>query len=315
MRPLIVSSLDLSGAPDAVAALCAVGELRQVRGRRAEVLDAIGKAEAYLAGAEVRIDSGFLDRAPTLRVIGSPSTGTDHMDKDEIDRRGIVRFDIAREFELIGGFTATSELAFGLLLTLVRNIRAASAAAEAGDWARERFSGYQLYAKTFGVLGLGRLGTISARIANGFGMRVIGHDIRDDATAPDVAMVSFATLLAESDVLSVHVHLTPKTEALIGAAELAAMKPGAILLNTARGRIIDEGALLAALRAGHLGGVGLDVIDGEWLDDKAAHPLIVEARTNPRLLITPHIGGATAESIYGARIFMARKLANWLAAS
>jgi len=311
----IVNTLDLVGAPEAVAALQAVGRLQTLPAERLKVLPAMAEADAYLASASVRIDSEFLDAAANLKVIGSPSTGTDHMDLAAIDRRGIVRFDIAREYDLINSFTATAELAFGLVLAVNRRLKPAFAAAERGDWARERFTGFQLSGKTLGVLGLGRLGSISARIGQGFGMRVIAHDIRA-VSLPGVEMVDFAALLASADVLTLHVHLTPATEGLIDAHALGRMKKNAILINTSRGRVVDEAALLAALATGTIAGAGLDVIDGEWLSDeaRAKHPLVAYARAHDHLVISPHIGGATLESIYGARVFMARKIADWLRA-
>ena len=309
----ILNTLDLSGAPEAVAALQAVGELVSLPPERGTVLEALPGFDAYLASAEVRIDADFLDRAQRLRVIGSPSTGTDHMEVEAIRARGVALYDIAREYDLINSFSATAELAFGLILSLARHLPPAIAAAREGDWARERFSGFQLLGKTLGILGLGRLGAISARIGQGFAMRVIAHDIRD-VSVPGVEMVDFDTLLREAEILTVHVHLTDATCGLIGAEALARMKPGALLINTSRGAIVDEDALLAALKNGRLGGAGLDVIHGEWLDDKRDHPLIAHARAHDNLVITPHIGGATTESIYGARVFMARKLVEHLRA-
>jgi D-3-phosphoglycerate dehydrogenase len=277
------------------------------------VLSALREADAYLANARVVIDRELLDAAPRLRVIGSPSTGTDHKDLRAIDARGITRFDIAQEYDLINSFSATSELAFALLLAVNRRLKPAMAAAERGDWARERFTGFQLLGKTLGIVGLGRLGTISARIGRGFGMRVLAHDTRD-VRAPEVEMTCFDRLLAEADVVTIHVHLSAATEGLVGPATFARMKRNAILINTSRGRIVDERALLEALATRRIAGAGLDVIDGEWLSEaeRANHPLIVYARTHDNLIVAPHIGGATVESIYGARVFMARKVAAYL---
>jgi D-3-phosphoglycerate dehydrogenase len=313
MSLVTVNTLDLSRAPEAISILEAVGKLVSLPPDRRDVLAAMREADAYLASASVIIDEEFLASAPRLRVIGSPSTGTDHMDLAAIDRRGIVRFDISREYELINSFSATSELAFGLLLALIRKLKPALSAAERGDWARERYTGFQLLGKTLGILGLGRLGAISARIGHGFGMKVIACDTKPKAV-PNVTMVDFQTLLRQSDVLTVHIHLTPETDGIIGPAAFEQMKPTAILLNTSRGRIVDETALLAALQSGRIAGAGLDVIDGEWLsdDERYHHPLVAYARDNESLLISPHIGGATTESIYGARIFMAKKIADWL---
>jgi len=314
-RPRILCTVDISDAPEAREALEAVGELRCMPAQRNEVLAAIGDVDAYLASASVVIDREFLDCAPRLQVIGSPSTGTDHMHLAEIDARGIARFDIANERALIESFSATSELAFGLLLALNRRIVAAQEHAKRGLWSREHFSGFQLLGKTLGIVGLGRLGRISARIGLGFGMKVIAHDSIPKAME-GVEFAPFDDVVARADVLTVHVHLTRETEGLIGAAEFARMKPNAILLNTSRGKIVDEAALLSALRAGRIAGAGLDVIDGEWLaqSELHAHPLIAYSRENENLLIVPHIGGSTRESIYGARVFMARKLADYLTA-
>ena len=309
----ILCTLDISGAPEARAAVESVCELICLPADRALVLAALKDVDAYLASASVIIDAEFLDHAPNLKVIGSPSTGTDHMHLAEIDRRGITRFDISKEYDLINSFSATSELAFGMLLALNRGIVPAQAQAKQGIWARERFTGFQLLGKTLGILGLGRLGKISARIGQGFAMKVIAHDTAD-VSVPGVEMVGFEELLRCADVLTIHLHLRPETDGLIGRDAFRLMKPNAILLNTSRGRIVDEAALLEALKAKQIAAAGLDVVDGEWLsqDDLYRHPLIAYSRSHENLLIVPHIGGATTESIYGARVFMARKLADHL---
>lgn len=307
----ILNTLDLSGAPEAVTAFQGVGELTSIPADREIVLDQIGKYDAYHASASVRIDRELLEYAPRLRLIGSPSTGTDHIDFDELRARSITCLDIAKEYELINSFTATSELAFGLLLALIRNIPQGKKAAEKGAWLREALAGFQLSGKTLGVLGLGRLGIISSRIAQGFGMRVIAHDVRN-RDVEGVAMVDFGSLLNKSDVLTVHLHLNPTTDGLIDSNAFREMKRTAIIINTSRGRIIQEEALLEALDRGQIAGAALDVIDGEWLSEAQLfeHPLINYARDHDNLLIVPHIGGSTVESIYGARVFMARKMAN-----
>jgi len=309
----ILNTLDISGAPEAAAALEAVGTLENLAPNRAEVLQRLPEIDAYMASASVRIDEEFLAQAPRLKVIGSPSTGNDHMDLAAIRAAGIELFDIAKEFDLINSFSATSELAFGLALSVIRHIPPAVASARQGDWARERYSGFQLLDKTLGIIGLGRLGKISARIGNGFAMRVLATDIAE-VSAPDVEMVDLETLLRQSDLILLHVHLNDTTRGMIGAAQFALMKNSAVFVNTTRGTVVDEAALLEALKGGNIAGAGLDVIDGEWLStgEMADHPLIVYARQHDNLIITPHIGGATTESIYGARVFMANKLANYL---
>jgi D-3-phosphoglycerate dehydrogenase / 2-oxoglutarate reductase len=308
-----INTLDISGAPEINEALAAVGNFIDLPDDRDDVLLELHKCQAYMASAVIRIDEEFLAAAPNLKVIGSPHTGQDHLDISAIKARGIELFTITEERELLNSFSATSELTFGLLLSLVRNIPPAIEAAKAGDWARERLAGFQLLNKTIGIVGLGRLGTISARIAQGFGMRVLACDIEPREMA-GVEIVDMDTLLRESDIVTLHLHLRPHTEGMIDADALAKMKPGSIILNSSRGRIINEVDLLAALESGHLGGAGLDVIDGEWLtrEELLEHPLVKYAQKNDNLIIVPHIGGSTTESIYGARIFMANKLAAYL---
>jgi len=312
-RAKILSSVDLSGAPQAVEQLSNAGELIVTTPQRRKILPLLRDVDAYLASAAVQVDAELLDAAPELKLIGSPSTGTDHLDLKELKKRGIIVYDIATEYELLNQFTATSELAFTLILSLIRKIIPASIAAQDGIWARERFSGYQLHGKTIGILGLGRLGKITARIAQGFGMNVIAHDPAQPF-AEKVQHVTFEQLLKSSDILSVHIHLNEFTEELINKEAFRLMKPTAVLINTSRGKIIDETALLEALKSGEIAGAGLDVINGEWLDKQELrqHPLIEYSRANNNLIIVPHIGGSTTESINLARIFMAKKIVRFL---
>lgn len=311
MHYRILNTLDLSGCPEALDAFEGIGTVDTVPADYETVAAAIGDYDAYLPSLKVPVDEAMVSCAKRLRVIGTPSTGTDHLDLVAIRNAGIACFDISREFELINSFSATSELAFGALLALNRKICEARQSVLEGSWAREAYTGFQLLGKTLGIVGLGRLGRISARIGNGFGMRVIACDVRDVA-APDVCITDFETVIREADVLTIHVHLREDTRGMIGRNVLARMKPNSILLNTSRGALVDEEALLDALRNGDIAGACVDVIDGEWLDDVRQHPLVQYAQNNRNLLIVPHIGGATKESIYGARVFMARKVADYL---
>ena len=182
-----------------------------------------------------------------------------------------------------------------------------------GNWARENFSGFQLSGKTLGILGLGRLGKISARIGLGFGMQVIANDIIDSSYT-GIKMVDFNYLMSNSDILTIHVHLNEKTRGMINKSALSLMKPNCIIVNTSRGAIISEPDLLNFLTAGKIQGAALDIIDGEWLKPEKLkkHPLIQYANKNQNLIITPHIGGSTQESIKYSRIFMSKKIAEWI---
>jgi len=309
----ILNTLDVSDIPEFNKIFSKIGRLINLDADREKVLDEIRDCDAYLASASVEIDKEFLKYANKLKVIGSPSTGTDHMNLKLIKKKNIICYDISKEFELINTFTATSELAFTLLLAILRQIIPAESDARNGLWSREKYSGHQLFDKNFGIIGLGRLGKISARIANGFGMNVLACDIHNKKIE-NVKMVNLETLVQQADFISIHVHLNDLTEGLINHNLFNKMKKNAIIINTSRGKIINEADLLYALENKLIYGAGLDVIDGEWLTEKKLynHPLIKFSRENKNLLITPHIGGATKESIDGARMFMAKKVASFL---
>ncbi len=267
-------------------------------------------ADAYICTLHVRIDRELLDAAKRLKIIYTPSTGLDHLDIPEIERRNIRLFTIKHERAFLDSITATAEMAFGLMLAAIRKIPAAGMAANRGEWARDRFRGHQISGKTLGILGVGRLGKMMVEYGRAFRMRVIGCE--RDASRERVTgceYVDFDTLLRESDVITIHIHLTPENRHLVGPREFAAMKDGVVIVNTSRGGIIDETAMLAALESRKVGGAGLDVIDGEWRDDLIDHPFIRYAREHDNLVIAPHLGGVTYESQSAAIEFVAKKLA------
>ena len=308
----ILNTVDYSNCKKSLDVFNNIAQVDEVKDDYESVYNVIDEYDAYISSLKVKFDKKMILKAKRLKVIGTPSTGTDHLDIEQIKKTGIECFSIAKEFNLINSFTATSELAFALLLMLNRKLSAATSAALNGDWwKREKFSGFQLNGKTFGVLGLGRLGKISAKIANGFNMKVIFYDIKD-IKADGVDRVSLKDLFERSDVLSIHIHLNNKTNGLVNYKYLSSMKNTSILINTSRGAIINEADLLKALEKNIISGAVLDIIDGEWNKNISSHPLIKYARENENLLITPHIGGATKESIEGARDFIAKKIADYM---
>ena len=308
----ILNTLDVSGVPE-MDRIFNKHQLINIKPERDIAIKEIVDSDAYLASAAIQIDEDFLKHANNLKIIGSPSTGTDHMDLNLIKNKGICCYDISKEFDLINSFTATSELVFTLLLSFIRKIIPASQDANNGIWAREKYSGVQLLNKTFGIIGLGRLGKISAKIAKGFGMNIIAYDT-NEKNVNGVQMVDLDYLSRKSDFISIHVHLNSSTENLINLDLFKKMKETTIIINTSRGKIINEKDLILALKNNLISGACLDVIDGEWLTKKELyeHPLVKYSRINDNLLLTPHIGGATEESIYGARLFMAKKIASFL---
>lgn len=272
---------------------------------------ALVDAQALLACLQVRLDREMIAHARQLKIVATPTTGLDHLDLAALSERGIDLISVKTEFELLDRVTSTAELAWGLVLACVRHIPAASGAAKRGDWARDRFRGRMLSGKTLGVLGVGRLGKMVAEYGKTFRMNVLGCDTKP-LNIPGVQQVTFAELLARSDVLSIHIHLTPENRNLIGRAEFAQMKPGITLINTSRGAIIDETAFLEALESGTVAFAGLDVIDGEWRNDLDQHPLVRYAQSHDNLIIVPHIGGTTIEAQQMVCEFTANKLASRL---
>jgi D-3-phosphoglycerate dehydrogenase len=307
----VLNSVNYEGCRSSLNKLEEIADVINIPSDRQQIKQLIGSCHAYITTLDVRFDKELIDLAVNLKVLVTPSTGTDHIDMEYLKAKNILCFDLSKEYELINGFSATSELAFTLLLTLNRKLINATNSIFLGKWGREEFTGLQLLGKTFGIIGLGRLGRISARIANGFGMNVIAHDILEK-NEENVEMVSLQDIFIKSDFISIHVHLNESTRGMINNSLFDLAKSTCILINTSRGAIVSEDDLLNALINGKISAAGLDMIDGEWMQDKINHKLVKYSRENENLLITPHIGGATKESIYGARIFMAEKLYNFL---
>lgn len=302
---------DVSICPEALDGLRAVAEVELIEADQATVLARIAEFDGYLASLKVRMDREMLDRARRLRVIATPSTGLDHIDMARAVEKGIRVISIKTEYGLLEEVTCTAEMAWALLLAAVRKIPWSFAAACEGQWARDHYRGHQLSGKTLGVVGCGRLGRMVVDYGKAFRMRVLGCDVKA-LEIPGVEMVDMDTLLGESDVISIHVHLTPENTGFLDAARFAKMKDGVVLINTSRGAVVDEAAFLAALESGRVGAAGVDVLVGEWREDLAEHPLVRYARTHENLVISPHTGGVTFESQSMTLAFTADRLAEAL---
>ena len=296
------------------AQLAAAGQVDYVEcATHDDYLTALAAApyEAVFVRLGVRTDASALAAAPALRFVVTPTTGLDHVDVTAAEARGITVISLRGETEFLATIKSTAEHTWALLLALVRRLPAAVEDVKQGRWRREPFLADELDGATLGILGYGRLGRIVAGYGVAFGMRVLAHDIDAAAVAaapPPVQAVGLDRLLAESDVLSVHLPLDASTRGFLSAARIAAMKPGAYLVNTARGELVDEPALLAALATGTLAGAALDVLagDGGWGEDAlpADHALLRFARQHDTLLISPHVGGYGLHSINRTRAFV-----------
>ncbi len=253
-----------------------------------ELVDALVDVDGVIVRSATRITRDALVRANRLRVIGRAGVGVDNIDVPAATERGIAVLNAPS-----GNTISAAELTFALILAMARRISAADRSMKAGGWDRKRFNGSELYGKTLGLVGAGRIGSEVARRARAFGMRVVAYDpylTEDRARELDVQRVTIDTLLERADVVTVHVPLTDATRGLIGAAQLARLKPGATIVNTARGGIVEEAALIAALQEGRLAAAALDVFSKEPLP--ADHPL----RSLDNVVLTPHLGASTAEA-------------------
>lgn len=312
MRILVAekSSFSLRG-------LESLGEIAPVQAldlTQAQLVQRVQDYEILVVRLGLKVDRPVLMAGKALRVIGTPTTGLDHIDLQAAQERGVAVLSLKGERLFLDQVYATAEHTYALLLCLMRHIPAAFEAVKRYEWRRDLYRGSELSGKALGIVGCGRLGSMVAHYGAAFGMRVLVYDPYL-ARIPDgaVAYSTLAELLAECDVISIHVPLNPQTEGMLAAEQLSLLPPGAVLINTARGAVLDETALLHALESGRLAGAAVDVICNEQnVGQGATNPLIEYARTHDNLIITPHIGGATQESIEKADLFIANKIHEYL---
>jgi D-3-phosphoglycerate dehydrogenase len=263
----------------------------------------VGGYDAVIVRSSTRLTADTLSVPGRLRAIGRAGTGVDNVDLAAATRAGIVVMNTPG-----GNSTAAAEHAIALLTALARNVPQASAALREGRWERKQWTGVELSGKTLGVIGLGRIGREVARRARGLRMEVLGFDplvAADAASDMGVAHRALDDLLAESDFVSLHVPLTPGTRHLLGAERIAKMKPGARLINAARGGLVDEAALARALDEGRLAGAALDVFETE-------PPPTDGIVSHPRVVATPHLGASTVEAQERVGVEIAEKVRDYL---
>jgi len=308
-RPRILNLEPADYSNEAKGILESLGDVVEGPFNRSALLDRVGSYDVLIVRLGHQIDAEVLDHADCLTTIVTATTGLNHIDLEEAYRRGISVLSLRGEREFLDGIYATAEHTWALVLSLFRHLPAAHTHVTNNSWERDLFKGTELHGKCIGIVGFGRIGTKVARYGVAFGMRVLVNDPKFSHGVSEIAEhVCLNRLLSEADIVSLHVHYDETTHKLIGEKELRAMKPGAVLVNTARGEVISEDALLSCLSDGHLGGAALDVLTGEndgWTSSKR---LIEYAKSYSNLVITPHIGGCTEESMEKTEIFMAKKL-------
>ncbi len=274
---------------------------------RDDLLAALGDADGLIVRSETRVDRDLLSHAPRMRVVGRAGVGVDAIDVDAATEAGIVVVNTPAANTI-----AATEQTFALLLALMRHVAPANASIRAGRWERAPFIGNELYGKTLGVIGLGRIGGGVATRARAFGMEVIAHDPyvpQARAETLQLELESFERLLQRADVVTLHVPLTQQTRSMIDARALSRMKPSAILLNCARGGVVDEEALIAALDGEKIRAAAIDVVAQE---PPAPDSPGAKLQRHPKVLATPHLGGSTYEALERIAVELAQDVADAL---
>ncbi len=300
MKILITDGLEA----DAIATLRKAHEVTVAELEPKQLLEAIPAYDALIVRSRTKVTKEVFARAGALKVVGRAGVGVDNIDIAEAT---------ARKVAVVNAPTASTmsvaELALGHMISLYRHLAVGDRSVKEGRWEKKKYEGHELYGKILGLVGSGRIGAEVARRAAAFGMRVIAHDPYlnpEAAKAMDVELVDLNRLLQESDVVSIHAALTPETRGMIGAKQLSLMKRTVILVNCARGEIVQEAALADALKAGTIAGAALDVFEKEPPTGSA----ILGA---PNVVFTPHLGASTHEAQARAGAIIAEQVLKALA--
>ena len=272
---------------------------------REALLSALASADALIVRSQVQVDAALIAAGPQLKIIGRAGVGIDNIDAAAAERANIRVVNAPN-----GNTIAAAEQTFALLLAVARHVPRGDASVRSGAWIRGELKGFELRGKRLGIIGLGRIGQAVAKRAAAFEMEVVAGDpvvTEEQASALGVKLQTFDQLLTASDIISLHVPALGDTP-LIGAAEIAKIKRGAVLLNVARGSLIDEVAVAAALASGALGGAGIDVFASE---PPAGSPLL----TAPHTVLAPHLGAQTVDAQVAVAVEVAEQIVDFFAAA
>src|SRR5438552_7915778 len=300
MRVLVIDAI----APEGVVYLEERGfQVKQVSSKipRAELFATIAEYEAIVTRSSTTVNAEFLGHARRLRFLGRAGVGVDNIDVEACSRQGVVVANAP-----YGNVVSAAEHTIGMLLSLVRKIPAAHEALKRLEWDRGIY-GSELFRKTAGVVGLGKVGSRVAARLRAFDMDVLVYDPyipESRARELGVRLTEFQPLLTQSDIVTVHVPLSDETENMLGAGELALMKRGVRVVNCARGGIVNEADLLAALESGHVAGAAVDV----WSEEPPVSPLLRRLVQHPHVVVTPHLGANTQEAQVNVAVDVARQL-------
>jgi len=268
-----------------------------------ELRESLRDCDGLVVRSETKVTAQVMDGAHRLRAIGRAGVGVDNIDVAAATARGIIVMNAPD-----GNTMTTAEHTLALLLALARRVPQGNTSLRAGRWERKRFVGVELRGKTLGIIGLGRIGRVVASRARGFEMKILAYDpfvAPEQGRELDLELAPLEEVCARADFLTVHTPLTSETRGMIGARELARMKPEARLINCARGGLVDERALYAAIREGRIAGAALDVFEEE--PPLADHPLIAL----DEVIATPHLGASTKEAQEGVAVTVAEQMRDY----
>lgn len=266
----------------------------------AELLEVIGEYDGLVIRSETKVDGPLLEAGSNLKVVGRAGIGLDNVDVETATRLGVMVVNAPQSNVL-----SAAEQTLALMLAQARNIPQAHSALVGGSWERDRWQGVELHGKTLGIIGLGRVGALVAQRASAFGMRLVAYDpyvsVKRASQMGVDMLPTVDEVCARADFISIHLPKTPETIGIIGARQFALMKPGARIVNTARGGLVDERALVEALEQGRVAGAGLDVFDGEPVSEHRLFGL-------DNVVVTPHLGASTAEAQDKAGVAIAEQV-------
>lgn len=283
MRVLITDGLEA----EAIASLKKTHEVDVAEVDANQLLERISAYHALIVRGRTKVTKDVLAKAVNLKVVGRAGVGVDNIDVDEASARKVIVVNAPT-----ASTVSVAELAIGHMISWCRFLPTADKSIKEGKWEKKQFEGHEIYGKTLGLIGSGRIGAEVAKRAQAFGMRVIAFDPYlppDVAQKINVTLVPKERVLGESDFISIHAALTPETRGMVGAKDLALMKKTAVLVNCARGEIVQEAALADALKTGVIAGAALDVFEKE---PPTGSPLI----SAPHIVFTPHLGASTHEA-------------------
>ncbi|WP_051294939.1 NAD(P)-dependent oxidoreductase [Maridesulfovibrio bastinii] len=288
-----------------------IAQVDEINLSGSDLLKASSQYDILIVRLRSYISKDFFTPESRMKYLVTATTGIDHVDTRAAEENGTTILNLRGETDFLRTITATSEHTIGLILALLRHIPFAHKSVLENNWNRDLFIGRDLCSQTLGLIGLGRLGSKVAEFAKAFDMKIKAYDpFIPDKEWPEYVerCSSLSEILSSSSIISLHVHLDDSTKGMIGETEVKKMANGAVIINTSRGALINEQALLDGLNSGKLGGAALDVLAEEIHDGSKNSPLLSYAIKHDNLIITPHIGGATLDSMHNTEEFMVKKL-------